>query len=82
MHASVSIPASVRENQNFCRMLEPGMTDKLEKSLLSGLPNEIDFSLNICTLLSSEGKHTLLLDRCSQLLELLLAHVGIFGVGE
>ncbi|WAR09129.1 ARID2-like protein [Mya arenaria] len=58
--------------------------EKLEKSLVSGLPNEVDFVINVCTLLSNESKHTLRLDRCSNLTGLLLAHIGIFndGVGS
>lgn len=55
--------------------------DKLEKALLSGLPNEVDFVVNVCTLLSNESKHTLRLDKCAVLTELLLAHIGIFQEG-
>jgi AT-rich interactive domain-containing protein 2 len=55
--------------------------DKLEKALLSGLPNEVDFVINVCTLLSNESKHTLRLDKCAVLTELLLAHIGIFNKG-
>lgn len=56
--------------------------DKLEKALMSGLPNEVDFVINVCTLLSNESKHTLRLDRCATLTDLLLAHVGIFDEGR
>ncbi|KAL3882782.1 hypothetical protein ACJMK2_029089 [Sinanodonta woodiana] len=52
--------------------------DKLEKALLSGLPNEVDFVFNVCTLLSNESKHSLRLEDSSHLVELLLAHVGLF----
>ena len=55
--------------------------DKLEKTLLSGLPNEVDFVINVCTLLSNESKHTLQLERSVQLTDLLLAHIGIFKEG-
>lgn len=55
--------------------------DKLVYSLMSGLPNEVDFALNVCVLLSNEGKHVLRLERCPRLLEVLLAHVGIFSDG-
>ncbi|XP_052244706.1 AT-rich interactive domain-containing protein 2-like isoform X2 [Dreissena polymorpha] len=52
--------------------------EKLEKSLMSGLPNEVDFVVNVCTLLSNESKHTLRLDRCCTLVRLLMAHCGLF----
>ena len=55
--------------------------DKLEKGLLSGLPNEVDFAINVCTLLSNEGKHTLNVSHSPRLIEILMAHVGIFREG-
>ena len=63
---------------DFCRK-EP--YDKLEKALLSGLPNEVDFAINVCTLLSNEGKHSLNVTKSPKLIEILLAHVGIFRDG-
>lgn len=54
---------------------------KLERSLLSGLPNEVDFAINMCTLLSNEGRHVLQLSTCPRMLPLLLGHVGIFEEG-
>jgi hypothetical protein len=38
--------------------------------------------VNVCTLLSNEGKHTLKLSKCPRLLDLLLAHAGIFQHGQ
>ena len=55
---------------------------KIEKSLLSGLPNEVDFAINVLTLLSSEGRHTLRLQECPSIVDLLLAHAGIFSPGK
>lgn len=55
---------------------------KLERALLSGMPNEVDFAINVCTLLSNEGRRTLLVDKCPNLVRLLLAHVGIFEDGK
>ena len=55
--------------------------DKLEKALLSGMPNEVDFVVNVCTLLSNESKHTLQLGKSRHLTDLLLAHIGIFKEG-
>ncbi|XP_011695103.1 PREDICTED: AT-rich interactive domain-containing protein 2 isoform X5 [Wasmannia auropunctata] len=52
--------------------------DKLSLSLLSPLPNEQDFAINVCTLLSNEGKHTLRLDKYPRLVNILLAHAGVF----
>ena len=56
--------------------------DKLEKALLSGLPNEVDFAINVCMLLSNEGRHVLRLDKSPFLLELLMAHIGLFRDGK
>lgn len=57
----------------------PNQYARLEKSLLCGLPNEVDFAFNVCTMLSAEGNHTLRLLTHPRLLDLLLAHVGIVG---
>ena len=56
--------------------------NKLEKALLSGLPNEVDFAINVCTLLSSESRHSLLLRKAQTLLQLLMAHIGVFSDGK
>ena len=53
--------------------------DRLGLSLLSPLPNEQDFAINVCTLLSNEGRHTLKLSKCPRLLDILLAHAGVFN---
>ncbi|XP_062849970.1 AT-rich interactive domain-containing protein 2 [Trichomycterus rosablanca] len=52
--------------------------NKLVLSLLSGLPNEVDFAINVCTLMSNESKHTMQLDKEPKLITLLLAHAGVF----
>lgn len=51
-------------------------------SLMSPLPNEQDFAINVCTLLSNEGKHTLKLDKCPRLVDFLLAHAAVFSTGK
>ena len=56
--------------------------DRLLLSLTSPLPNEQDFAVNVCTLLSNEGRHTLKLAKCPRLLDLLLSHAGIYNHGE
>uniref|UniRef100_A0A182P129 ARID domain-containing protein n=1 Tax=Anopheles epiroticus TaxID=199890 RepID=A0A182P129_9DIPT len=53
--------------------------DKLILSLLSPLPNEQDFAINVCTLMSNENKHTLKVDKCPRLVYVLLAHAGVFN---
>ncbi|KAM6986297.1 AT-rich interactive domain-containing protein 2 [Aplochiton taeniatus] len=52
--------------------------NKLILSLLSGLPNEVDFAVNVCTLLSNESKHAMQLEKDPKLVTLLLAHTGVF----
>ncbi|XP_015208422.1 AT-rich interactive domain-containing protein 2 [Lepisosteus oculatus] len=52
--------------------------NKLVLSLLSGLPNEVDFAINVCTLLSNESKHVMQLEKDPKLITLLLAHAGVF----
>jgi len=59
-------------------LYKPSNYDKLTLSLLSPLPNEQDFAINVCTLLSNEGKHTLRLDKYPRLVNILLAHAGVF----
>lgn len=55
--------------------------DRLALSLSSPLPNEQDFAINVCTLLSNEGKHTLKLAKYPRLLDLLLSHAGVYNHG-
>jgi len=55
--------------------------DRLAFSLMSCLPNEVDFAINACTLLSGESRHVLRLSRCPQVLEALLLHAGIASEG-
>lgn len=52
--------------------------DKLALSLLSPLPNEQDFAINVCTLMSNESKQMLRITKCPRLIFALLAHAGIF----
>lgn len=57
---------------------KPSDYDRLALSLISPLPNEQDFAINVCTLLSNDGKHTLKLEKHPRILNYLLAHAGIF----
>lgn len=56
--------------------------EKLEMSLRSGLANEVDFAVNVCLLLSNEGRHVLKLTKSIHLLPLLMANIGIFEEGD
>ncbi|MEQ2183858.1 AT-rich interactive domain-containing protein 2 [Goodea atripinnis] len=58
--------------------IQPCDYNKLVLSLLSALPNEVDFAVNVCTLLSNESKHAMQLDKDPKLVTLLLAHAGVF----
>ena len=51
---------------------------KLSMSLKSGLPNEVDFAFNALTVLSFDENNPLLLSSVPSLLDLMLAHVGIY----
>ncbi|KAL4232755.1 AT-rich interactive domain-containing protein 2 [Mactra antiquata] len=78
-YAQHDVAANLRAGYGLCTTYAKHSSyDKLEKALLSGLPNEVDFVINVCTLLSNESKHTLRLDKCAVLTDLLLAHIGIF----
>lgn len=76
------ISDKVRQSHGFatqkCRSSE---YDRIIHSLQSGLPNEVDFAINICTLLSNEGKHVIHLEKAPALIDLLLAHAGVFYEG-
>ena len=73
------VPESLRDyNGLSANLYKPSNYDKLALSLLSPLPNEQDFAINVCTLLSNEGKHTLRLDKYPRLVNILLAHAAVF----
>ncbi|XP_060530218.1 AT-rich interactive domain-containing protein 2 isoform X3 [Cylas formicarius] len=60
-------------------LYRPSDYDRLALSLISPLPNEQDFAINVCTLLSNDGKHTLKLEKHPRIVDYLLAHAGIFN---
>ncbi|XP_055950042.1 AT-rich interactive domain-containing protein 2-like isoform X2 [Argiope bruennichi] len=55
--------------------------DKLCLSLLSGLPNEQEFALNVCTILSNEGSYSIHLEKAPKLVDLLVAQAGVWNEG-
>uniref|UniRef100_UPI00143C7D0B AT-rich interactive domain-containing protein 2-like n=1 Tax=Bombus vancouverensis nearcticus TaxID=2705178 RepID=UPI00143C7D0B len=78
-HHQHNVAESLRDYNGLSSDLyKPSNYDKLALSLLSPLPNEQDFAINVCTLLSNEGKHILRLDKYPRLVNILLAHAGIF----
>jgi AT-rich interactive domain-containing protein 2 len=78
-HSSHNISDSVRVASKLSTDLyQASEYDKLTLSLLSPLPNEQDFSINVLTLMSNECKQTLRLGKCPRLISILLAHGGVF----
>ena len=55
---------------------------KLERALTCGLPNEVDFAVNVATLLSGDGPRKLRINKSPFLVELFLGHAGIFRPGQ
>ncbi|KAJ6624823.1 AT-rich interactive domain-containing protein 2 [Pseudolycoriella hygida] len=53
--------------------------ERLIMSLMSPLPNEQDFAINVCTLMANESKHTLKIENSPKLLEVLLSHAGVYS---
>uniref|UniRef100_A0A1I7UQZ2 ARID domain-containing protein n=1 Tax=Caenorhabditis tropicalis TaxID=1561998 RepID=A0A1I7UQZ2_9PELO len=51
---------------------------RLVKSLMSGLPNEVDFAMNVSMLLSHAGPKQLRICHAPTLLTLLVAHTGVY----
>ena len=56
--------------------------EKMEISLESGLPNEVDFVFNSILLLSSDETHQFRVYSSKRLIDLMLAHVGFFGTQD
>lgn len=59
-----------------------GSCAKLERSLMSGLPNEVDFALNVFLLLSNEGKYILRGMKRIHVIDCMMSCVGIGRMGE
>lgn len=75
----VNISESLRQTLKLStNLFQASEYDKLSMSLLSPLPNEQDFAINVLTLMSNECKQTLRLNKCPKLIGNLLAHAGCF----
>ncbi|XP_072336730.1 AT-rich interactive domain-containing protein 2-like isoform X3 [Scyliorhinus torazame] len=73
------IPESVRRGYGlFTEFTTISDYNKVVLSLLSGLPNEVDFAINVCTLMSHGNKQMLQMEKDPKVVTLLLAHAGIF----
>lgn len=74
-----NITDSIRQMHKLStNLFQPSEYDKLTMSLLSPLPNEQDFAINVLTLMSNECKQNLRLRKCPRLIGNLLAHAGCF----
>lgn len=60
------------------RILDCSDYEGLLLSLQSPLPNEQDMAISVCTLLSNETKHVLRFSKSPAILNMLLAHAGIY----
>lgn len=79
-HHQHNVSEANRDMHNMsCDLFHPSNYDKIVLSLTSPLPNEQDFAINVCTLLSNDTKNPLKMSKCPRLLDLLLAHAGVFN---
>jgi hypothetical protein len=75
---SANQPSTSSHCQSALEIRDDPRFDDLFKSLLSGLPNEVDFSMNVCTLLSHPGPRLIDLSKCARIVSVLVAHAGVF----
>jgi len=75
---------SMREALGLPRDISQSVSQyaKLERSLTSGLPNEVDFALNVFLLLSRKGRYILTGSQGIRIIDSMLSCIGIFRNGE
>ncbi|XP_050355392.1 AT-rich interactive domain-containing protein 2 isoform X8 [Nymphalis io] len=56
-----------------------GPSERLTLSLLSPMPNEQDFAVNVCTVLAADHSNRLPLSTTHHILDFLLAHAGVYN---
>ncbi|CAH0719175.1 unnamed protein product, partial [Brenthis ino] len=56
-----------------------GPSERLTLSLLSPMPNEQDFAVNVCTVLAADHSNRLPLSTTPHILDFLLAHAGVYN---
>ncbi|KAL4716983.1 hypothetical protein ACJJTC_001844 [Scirpophaga incertulas] len=56
-----------------------GPSERLALSLLSPMPNEQDFAVNVCTILAADNSNRLPLSTTPHILDFLLAHAGVYN---
>lgn len=56
-----------------------GPSERLALSLLSPMPNEQDFAVNVCTVLAADHSNRLPLSSTPHILDFLLAHAGVYN---
>ncbi|XP_039295382.1 AT-rich interactive domain-containing protein 2-like [Nilaparvata lugens] len=82
-HAQHNVCDSIRTSNGLdTRLYKASDYDRLALSLVSPLPNEQDFAINVCTLLSANdtsAKHHLRLHQHPRLLTFLMAHAAVFN---
>ncbi|PAA55812.1 hypothetical protein BOX15_Mlig013152g1 [Macrostomum lignano] len=75
------LAAHMREQWGLsCDLVDSTELASMEKALLCGLPNEVDFAINACLLMSYQPGGFQLLSN-PRILELLAAHAGVFDSG-
>ncbi|XP_063366127.1 AT-rich interactive domain-containing protein 2 [Cydia amplana] len=59
-----------------------GPSERLALSLLSPMPNEQDFAVNVCTVLAADHSNRMPLGSTPHILDFLLAHAGVYNHGS
>lgn len=81
-YAQHQVPDSLRTGKLSTDLFKSSEYDRLMLSLMSPLPNEQDFAVNVCTLMANESKHTLHVEHCPKMVDALLGHAGVYSHGE